>query len=178
MNEEMILVLLAVGGYFLYTYVNQTAANTVAPTAAPATTTITSPTTTSTPTSTTLTVTPWAQATQILIQQNGGDSANWDQWSYWWQNSPTFPSAPYGFGTSGSISAQLFAALLQIAGNAQHTGVVTAEQFVSALQQTVSTVGLSGLTDYYWQPKSITLRPGSNSYRVIKDKNNDSRTRV
>lgn len=89
----------------------------------------------------------WAQAVQVMKQNAGVSSANWDQWSYWWQNSPTFAGAPFGFGVSGSISGSMFGALLM---GAAHDAQTTAEQFVANLRQTVSNLGLGG----YRMPRS------------------------
>lgn len=90
----------------------------------------------------------WSQAVQVMKQQAGVSSANWDQWSYFWQNAPTFAGAPFGFGVAGSISPAMFGALLM---GAAHDAQTTAEQFVANLQQTVSSLGLGG----YRMPRGV-----------------------
>lgn len=72
---------------------------------------------------------------------NGSDSATLDDWSYYWQNLPTFSGAPSGFGVNGSISATLFNQILGLNGG-NRTAEVSAEQFVSWLN---TASGMSGL---------------------------------
>ena len=83
----------------------------------------------------------WAQAIQVMKAQAGTNSLNWDQWSYYWQNSPTVSGAPFGFGVPGSISGTMFGTIV---GTADHTANTSAEQFVANMQQAISALGLGG----------------------------------
>ena len=84
----------------------------------------------------------WVQAAQVMIAQAGPQpSLNWDQWSYYWQNSPTFAGAPFGFGVNGSISPAMFQTILY---GANHTDATSAQQFVTNMQAAVTTLGLGG----------------------------------
>lgn len=85
---------------------------------------------------TTPTADTWAQALSIIKSQNGSDSASWDQWSYYWQNSPTFSGAPYAFGIPGGIQANTFSALVN---GGSSSDIISAEQFIAAMQTVTGT---------------------------------------
>ncbi len=95
---------------------------------------------------------PWAAAIAALKVAAGGNSENYDQWAWYWQNSAPIPGGPPGYGVPGSLSATVIANLITAggAGDASNSWAgrgakITAEQFVSDLKQAQ---GLSGLTPY------------------------------
>lgn len=170
MNNALKVLLIAGGAYLAWNWYQGTLAatpvsagsppptNPAAPSSVPTTpgTPPGSPSTNMAPQPAPIAVTPapvaaanaWSQAVQVMKQQAGVSSANWDQWSYYWQNAPTFAGAPFGFGVPGSISPAMFGALLM---GAAHDAQTTAEQFVANLQQTVSSLGLGG----YRMPRGV-----------------------
>jgi hypothetical protein len=77
---------------------------------------------------------PYQQAIQAMQAAAGNDSQNLDGWSYYWQNAPTFASAPSGFGVSGSISPAQMGNIVSLAGGNRNSNV-SAEQFVQWVQQ-------------------------------------------
>lgn len=97
---------------------------------------------TSTPAST---ATPQAQAIAAMQGANGSDSATLDQWSYFWQNNPTFAGAPSGYGVNGSISPTLFNQILGLNGG-NRDSEVSASQFVSWLNTASGMSGCMTLT--------------------------------
>lgn len=98
-------------------------------------------------------VNPYALAIAHLKAAAGGNSENYDQWAWYWENSGTFPGAPNGFGVTGAATSPSVIAQIITAGGggnaannwAGRTTNITAEQFVQDLKQAQ---GLSGLTPY------------------------------
>lgn len=96
---------------------------------------------------------PYALAIAHLKAAAGGNSENYDQWAWYWENSGTFPGAPNGFGVTGAATSPSVIAQIITAGGggnaannwAGRTTNITAEQFVQDLKQAQ---GLSGLTPY------------------------------
>jgi hypothetical protein len=100
-----------------------------------------------------------AQAVTVMIQQNGGaDQATLDTWAYYWQNSPGFNGAPFGFGVSGSISPATMDAIVAAAGG-NRTSKVSASQFVVWLnaqpQGMNGLMSIANLGSNNWQGESF-----------------------
>lgn len=151
MKNIVPIIVIGVGGYLLWSfYQNQQlaaampAGNEPPPPLPPNIATPVTPisvTPLPTPVTTPAAAGAWSQAIQVLKSQAGTNSLNWDQWSYYWQNSPPFNGAPFGFGVAGSISPSMFGTIV---GAADHTANTTAEQFVANTQAAISALGLGG----------------------------------
>lgn len=149
MKNLPMLLIVGVGGYLLWNwYSNQALAVGVSTTPIggnapplPPGAVVPTPTATLNPVPTSTPASAWTQAIQVMKAQAGTTSLNWDQWSYYWQNSPAFAGAPFGFGVNGSISPSMFQTILS---GAAHDSTTTAEQFVANMQQAVSALGLGG----------------------------------
>jgi hypothetical protein len=158
------LLILGAAGLGIWWYLNQPGANGTASlwaqwfpsTTVPATTTTTAPTTTTSvanPGTTTTAAgmtapvtlpTSYAQAAAALVQIAGGNSLNFDQWSYYWQNnSQPQTGMPAGFGVQNSISSNLIDAMIA-AGGGNRAANISAVQWVTLLYNAQQS-GISGL---------------------------------
>jgi hypothetical protein len=82
---------------------------------------------------------PFQQAISAMKKAAGVDSYNFWQWAWFWQRSPTFDTAPAGFGVLGSIDdapATLSRMIAAAGGNG--FAVVSAEQWVQYYRQAAS----------------------------------------
>ena len=91
----------------------------------------------------------YTQAMGVMQQAAGVPTQDFDQWSYWWQNTPAFAGAPAGFGSNGSISPTMIDAMIA-AGGGNRSLPISASQWVSLLYQQQQN-GVSGL------PRTINL---------------------
>ena len=85
----------------------------------------------------------YSQAAAVMTAAAGTPTYNFDQWSYYWQNTPAFSGAPAGLGSSGSISGNVIAAMIA-AGVGNRAALITAPQWVALLWQQQQ-AGVSGL---------------------------------
>jgi len=85
----------------------------------------------------------YSQAAGVMTTAAGSPTQNFDQWSWWWQNGSSFSGAPAGFGSNGSISANLIDAMIA-AGGGDRTALITAQQWVTLLWSQQQK-GISGL---------------------------------
>ena len=91
----------------------------------------------------------YAQAIAAMKANAATDTATIEQWSYYFQNSPTFAGAPTGFGQTGGISSNLFGAIVALGGgDAQKQ--VSAENFVGWYKAAMHNAGLSGFEIPTW----------------------------
>lgn len=91
----------------------------------------------------------YAQAIAAMKANAATDTATIEQWSYYFQNTPTFAGAPTGFGQTGGISPNLFGAIVALGGgNAQ--AQTTAENFVGWYKTAMHNAGLSGFEIPTW----------------------------
>lgn len=119
--------------------------------AAPATVPAVAPTQAGTPVpaQTPVTAAAYTQAIAAMKSMVASNSQNFGAWSYYFQNAPTFPGAPTGFGQTGGISANLYGAIVALGGG-DDTKLITAEQFVGWYQQAMHNAGLSGFEIPTW----------------------------
>lgn len=89
-------------------------------------------------------LTSWQIASLAMRNAAGSNSQNFDQWSWYFQYSPPVAGAPPGFGTNGSISAGMMAAIIA-AGGGNRGALITADQFLGYYQTALHQAGLSGL---------------------------------
>lgn len=87
----------------------------------------------------------YTQAASAMTTAAGSPTQNFDQWSWWWQNSQPFSGAPAGYGSNGSISGNLIDAMIA-AGGGDRSVLITAQQWVTLLwnQQQQGMSGLLG----------------------------------
>jgi len=74
----------------------------------------------------------YSQAAIAMQGSAGAPTQDFDQWSYWWQNTPAFTGAPAGFGSNGSISPTLIDAMIA-AGGGDRSVLISAQQWVGLL---------------------------------------------
>jgi len=158
------LLVVAAGGFAIWWYLNQPGAG-GAPSlwqqwfggvAVPATGVVTSPASTTasaaaTPSHTQpVLVLPasYVQAVTALQTAAGSNAQNFDQWSYWWQNSAPQSGLPAGFGIANSISPTMIDAMIA-AGGGDRTAPMSATQWVTLLYQEQQ-AGVSGLGMIQW----------------------------
>jgi hypothetical protein len=81
---------------------------------------------------------PYDQAMNMMAAAASSPMMNVDQWAQLWQQGPSFPGSPIGFGVAGSITPSVMAGLNAAAAN--HS--ISAAQFVQMmLQQQQSGMG-------------------------------------
>lgn len=93
--------------------------------------------------------TAWPIAIAGMKAAAAGDSEPFDVWSYYFQNAPPVPGAPTGYGQSGSISPNLFGAIVQLGGG-DSTKKISAEDFIGFYQAALKNAGLSGFEIPVW----------------------------
>jgi len=76
----------------------------------------------------------WQEATERMKVSAGTNALNFWQWSYFWQNTRGFSGDPAGFGTDGSISADLMDRITKVGGG-DPTEDLSAEQWVLYYRQ-------------------------------------------
>lgn len=91
----------------------------------------------------------YAQAIAAMKAAAASNSQNFGAWSYYFQNAPTFAGAPTGFGQTGGISPNLYAAIVALGGG-DDTKLITADQFVGYYKQAMANAGLSGYEIPAW----------------------------
>jgi hypothetical protein len=91
----------------------------------------------------------YAQAIAAMKAAAASNSQNFGAWSYYFQNAPTFAGAPTGFGQTGGISPNLYAAIVTLGGG-DDTKLISADQFVGYYKQAMANAGLSGFEIPVW----------------------------
>lgn len=123
------------------------------PAAAPGATTSTVPASAITPAATpahaATTDAAYTQAIAAMKAAAASNSQNFGAWSYYFQNAPTFAGAPTGFGQTGGISPNLYAAIVTLGGG-DDTKLISADQFVGYYKQAMANAGLSGFEIPVW----------------------------
>lgn len=114
--------------------------STAAASAASTTTSAGSSAASSTPPASSPSTDVWANAAADMQRQAGGNSANIDQWAWYWAHGAAGSSEPAGYGAA--ISSALGDEIIKLAGG-DRTVTMTAEQWLQFLQQ-ARTAGFSG----------------------------------
>lgn len=92
---------------------------------------------------------PWALALAGMKSAAGGNSLNFDQWSYYFQDAPKLAGAPTGYGEPGSITPQIMDALITLGGG-DRTKLIAAEDFLGFYRHALQNAGLSGMEIPTW----------------------------
>ncbi len=90
------------------------------------------------------TSTAWQLAIATMKAAAGTNSLNYNQWFWYFQNTPAPVGAPSGFGVPGSVTPQVAALTAQIGGDPTGASNITAEQFATAFATARAQSGISG----------------------------------
>ncbi len=90
------------------------------------------------------TSTAWQLAIATMKAAAGTNSLNYNQWFWYFQNTPAPVGAPSGFGVPGSVTPQVAALTAQIGGDPTGASNISAEQFATAFATARSQSGISG----------------------------------
>jgi hypothetical protein len=90
------------------------------------------------------TLAPYDQAMQIMSGVASAPLMTADQWALLWQEGPSFPGSPIGFGVLGSVTPSVMSGLT----NSANGQPISAAQFVQMMLQQQQ-AGMSG-----YQPKT------------------------